>query len=330
MRAAAKKSQPSPIRISPPILCKTPQTPTCLRQAGAGYDGHKGQGYQVQIAETYSTDEKEPSLSLITHVAVESADKHDSAALIPAIEGAQNLGLAPEKSLADTAYGSDDNHQQAAERGVELIAPVPGKEPQGELSLADFSFSDKGKVITCPEGQIPFKQRANKKTSTALFDLTTCAACPKRGLCPVLEGKKGCRLRFDDKQLRNARRRVFQTTPEFKDVYRFRSGVEATMSEYDRKTGAKHLRVRGLKNVSFCAVLKASGLNLLRATAFINRKNRDDSDPNTPFGTIFQCAQPFRSTYSRFRDFFSRILAQIRDLPADNPRLLSVSGNWAV
>ena len=42
----------------------------------AGYDGHKGQGYQVQIAETCSTDEEEPALSLITHVAVESANKH--------------------------------------------------------------------------------------------------------------------------------------------------------------------------------------------------------------------------------------------------------------
>ena len=39
------------------------------------------------------------------------------------------------------------------------------------------------------------------------------------------------------------------------------------MSEYDRKTGVKQLRVRGLGNVRFSAVLKAAGINIFRATA---------------------------------------------------------------
>lgn len=37
------------------------------------------------------------------------------------------------------------------------------------------------------------------------------------------------------------------------------------MSQYDRLTGVKHLRVRGFKAVRYCATLKAAGLNLLRA-----------------------------------------------------------------
>ena len=39
------------------------------------------------------------------------------------------------------------------------------------------------------------------------------------------------------------------------------------MSEYNRRTGVKHLRVRGLKAVRFCAVLKAVAVNVFRATA---------------------------------------------------------------
>ena len=39
------------------------------------------------------------------------------------------------------------------------------------------------------------------------------------------------------------------------------------MSEYDRRTGVKHLRVRGLQAVRFCATLKAIGINIFRATA---------------------------------------------------------------
>ena len=67
--------------------------------------------------------------------------------------------------------------------------------------------------------------------------------------------------------MRIAKRRAYEQTDEFKDRYRWRSGVEATMSEYDRRTGAKRLRVRGFKAVRFCATLKALGINLLRAAA---------------------------------------------------------------
>ena len=296
----------------------------------AGYDGYKGQGYQVQIAETYSTDEEEPALSLITHVAVESADKHDCGALIPALERTQKLGLAPEKILADTAYGSDDNHQKAQEQGVGLIAPVPGKEPGGELSLADFSFSEHEKVSACPQGQVPFKQSLNKTTRTAFFARSTCAACSKRSQCPVLEGKRGHRLRYDGKQLRNARRRAFEATPLFMELYRFRAGVEATMSQYDRKTGVKHLRVRGFKNVAFCATLKAAGINLLRATAFINRKDSGAPGPNTPTGAWIHLFQASGGRIRQFQALCSWILDQFRDLAAGTPRHLSLSANGAV
>ena len=45
------------------------------------------------------------------------------------------------------------------------------------------------------------------------------------------------------------------------------------MSEYDKKTGVKRLRVRGLPAVRHCAVLKAVGINLFRATAVRNAIN---------------------------------------------------------
>lgn len=53
------------------------------------------------------------------------------------------------------------------------------------------------------------------------------------------------------------------------------------MSEYDRRTGVKKLRVRGLKAVTFAAVLKAIGINLFRAAAFKKRQN-GGINPLTP------------------------------------------------
>ncbi len=69
----------------------------------AGYDGHKGQGYQAQIMETYvekaTDEEEEKALSLITHVGVESACAHDVHALIPALEAVEERDLLlPSKS----------------------------------------------------------------------------------------------------------------------------------------------------------------------------------------------------------------------------------------
>ncbi len=49
----------------------------------AGYCGHKGKGYQVQVMETYSPDKTQPDL--ITHVSVEAAHESDANALLPAI-----------------------------------------------------------------------------------------------------------------------------------------------------------------------------------------------------------------------------------------------------
>ena len=54
------------------------------------------------------------------------------------------------------------------------------------------------------------------------------------------KGKKFCYLRFTEKDRRIAKRRLYEQTEEFKDRYRWRAGVEATMSEYDRRTGGRN------------------------------------------------------------------------------------------
>ena len=56
-------------------------------------------------------------------------------------------------------------------------------------------------------------------------------------------------------------------TSEFRDRYRFRAGIEGTISAYEARTGVKQLRVRGFEAVRFCATLKATGVNIFRASA---------------------------------------------------------------
>jgi hypothetical protein len=236
----------------------------------AGYSGHKGKGYQMQIQETYSdkADKGDKQLSLITYVSVEAANKSDANALIPAIKDTQQRGLGPEEVLADATYGGDDNCEKAKEIGVEVVAPAPGPDTHKTISLADFKLSERGEVIACPQGHSPLRTKHKKNRYTASFNSQYCKGCPRLSSCPVVAGKKAYYLRYDDKTIRLATRRAYEKTPEFRDRYRFRAGIEATNSELDRKTGVKRLRFRGLKAVSLAATLKAAALNILRAAAF--------------------------------------------------------------
>jgi len=235
----------------------------------AGYSGHKGQGYQVQIMETYSTEAEEeavtPKLELITHVHVESAHQSDVHALIPALEATAERGLEPQEVLADSLYGSDENCEAAKTMGVEVVSPVMGAPTEKVLLLADFEFAESGKVLQCPQGYAPVKVKGKGNRYTASFVLEECQDCPRRSACPVVPGKRHCYLRYDRKAVRLAQRRAREETPEFRDRYRFRAGIEGTISAYDARTGVKQLRVRGLEAVRFCATLKAIGVNIFRA-----------------------------------------------------------------
>jgi hypothetical protein len=255
----------------------------------AAYSGHKGQGYQVQVMETFTRREddsqEKPGLNLITHVAVEKANAQDTDALMPAIEASEQRGIKPDMVLADTLYGSDENAQKAKGAGVDLVAPVKdgdnGSAYTG-MRLCDFTFDASGRVVCCPVGRRPENVRYKKKTKrfTARFDRGRCRSCPHVDACPIKPGKKYYYLWYSEKNYRLSRRRQFEASDEFVDLYRWRAGVEATMSQYKRLTGVKRLRVVRLKAVRFCAALKAAGLNILRAAA-VRAEQRKSEDAKT-------------------------------------------------
>jgi hypothetical protein len=242
------------------VACQSVQNPS---DPDVGYSGHKGQGYQAQVMETYCDAEdpqvKDQTLNLITQVAVAPASESDSRALLPALEDAPARDLGPQKVLADTAYGSDDHFQAAAalEPQVEVVAPLPGLPPASELSLADFQRSPAGRVLACPQGEAPLFCECRKDRYRVGFSSTKCNACPLASRCPVKPRKKYHYLGYDKRAGRAAARRAYRQTEEFRDRYRWRAGIEGTMSEDDRLTGVKRRGVkrRGSGALRLCATV---------------------------------------------------------------------------
>ena len=255
----------------------------------ATYCGHKGQGYQAQVMETYipavgAGGEKEAGLSLITHVAVEQAHKSDANALIPAIEDVKERGFGPTEVLADSLYGSEKNVTAAAAMGMEVIAPVPGGEKKGKSSrLSEFTLTEDGGIASCPMGNAPIEDVVRGNHREVVFAVSHCLGCPRRKECPVKSVRNGYGFSYDRKQVRMARRRARERTAAFRERYRFRSGIEGTFSALDRRTGVKQLRVRGMPAVRFAVVLKALGLNLLRAAVVWSTEKGGRPAPNGGF-----------------------------------------------
>ena len=114
---------PVPVKLKSPkeVESASLQTP---HDAAVTYSGHKGKGYEVQLAE--SCVESNP-VELITEAQVTPSSGSDSAALLPVIESLEKSGHKPEEIVADTGYSGAKNASEAAGHGVNLCAPAPAR-----------------------------------------------------------------------------------------------------------------------------------------------------------------------------------------------------------
>jgi hypothetical protein len=63
------------------------------------------------------------------------------------------------------------------------------------------------------------------------------------------------------------KRRLYEKSEAFHDIYRWRAGIEATMSRLKSQMNMANLRIRGMSAMRYVVHLRAPGLNIQRCAA---------------------------------------------------------------
>ena len=266
------------IRASQDVPCDTVGNPS---DPDASYNAHKGQGYVAQIVETYCEDgngndggdeETAATPDLITHVAVHKMTVHDGHRLPDALDDLAERSLTPTVMLGDSHYGSADNMALTHDRNIDLVAPArpPKGAASGRLTLEDFILNEEGLVLRCPNNVEPVSTSLAQAKLQARFDLTICRACSDKDRCPVQAAKRDgqfARFQYTPGRAANQKRRLYERSETFREIYRWRAGIEATMSRLKYQMNLAHLRIRGMPAMRYVVHLRALGLNICRCAA---------------------------------------------------------------
>ena len=115
------------------------------------------------------------------------------------------------------------------------------------FDLAHFSIDWDKHQATCPQGQISSRVSRAGERMEIVFAAETCARCPVRQDCTRSQ-TTGRVLHVRPQAAHEAlqARRQLEQTPEFRQQYALRSGIEATLSQGVRGMGMRRSRYDGL------------------------------------------------------------------------------------
>jgi hypothetical protein len=250
----------------------------------ATYSGHKGKGYEVQVAETC---DEENATQVITHVEVTPSSGSDAEVTVPVIDSLGERDIRPKELWSDTSYGSGWNAVEAERRGTELVSPVGGAAPKEaetseeesvRLTAADFQIDvTASRRTVCPGGHQAVAEYEDEDAPERVeihFAREICEPCPLRPRCPVrwrrrpeLGGERSLGayvLSTNLVKVNIERRRRAEANGEWHKRYAVRAGIEGTNSELKRAHGLGRLRVRGGRRVRLVVYLKALACNIKR------------------------------------------------------------------
>ena len=229
-------------------------------------------GYKVHLTETCEPDLPELIVQVTTRLGPRP-DVKDTLSLEQELDQRQ---LLPQDHLLDGGYVESEvlvKHPA----GLRIVGPVPPDTSWQALArqgfdLTHFQIDWSTHTVTCPQGHASraWRERPEREGQIQVsFAKAVCQACPVRCACTRGDHRE---LQLQPQAQLEAlqRQRAVQQTPEFRQAYALRSGIEATISQAVRRLPLRQSRYRGLPKVQLQELVTATALNCLRLYAYVN------------------------------------------------------------
>ncbi|MBL1121110.1 IS1182 family transposase [Streptomyces sp. 110] len=241
----------------------------------------KWDGFKVHLTEICDADMPH----LITNVLTSDATVQDIKATDTVHDALAVKDLLPGEHLLDAGYIDGPRIVTAAqEHGITLTGPIQGDttaQAAGPYSQTAFTVDWRSKTVTCPNGKTTGQWRdALSHRGTPViriaFSPTDCRPCHARSQCTsstrATRREITLRPRAEHEAIRQAR--AAQGTPEWRERYAARNGIEGTISQAIRSTGLRQCRYHGLARTALQHQLTAAAINLARLDAWTTDRPR--------------------------------------------------------
>jgi hypothetical protein len=239
----------------------------------ATYRNKRGKAYRGQVVNIVETANPENQLQLITDVAVAPNNLDDSTILESRLETLMEKTPELNELHQDGAFGSKPNDEFCKEKEIVVVQTgIRGRIPSG-VPIDIIQANPEGYEVSCP-GQGVTAEKLKKRWK-AEFALSVCAGCEHVTECQLIQRRKGRVYYFDEAEyLKKKRFKGLEMIPLERRT--LRANVEATVSEFVRKTQASKLRVRGAFGAMTFAFSTAISINFGRIFRYMESCQEDD------------------------------------------------------
>lgn len=213
-------------------------------------------GYKLTASATNSP------VPLITAVSVAAGGEPDGPLAVPLID-AMAPDRRPHRLLGDTAYGSGPVRRELADRGVEVLAPVPTNPPrEGRIGKQDFTLDLAAGTASCPGGQTrPIRTEPSGQRRVG-FAKPICGTCPLNDRCVTpIRGAKTLLIAPDEEHLQ-AGRAALADPLTAEHLRRTRPRIERLLGLLAGRYGARKSRYYGARKAALQAAFAAALVNL--------------------------------------------------------------------
>jgi hypothetical protein len=199
---------------------------------------------------------------LITAVAVAPASAQDGPQAKHLID-VQPPERRPRQVLGDSAYGVGPVRAELADRGVEVLAPLPPVTVHpGRLAKRDFRIDLDAGTVTCPAGAIAAIRAEPSGQRRARFAKAGCDVCARRDRCVTPARGDRTILLAAEEELLIAARRALDDPETAEHLRRTRPRVERLLGLLAHRYYARKSRYYGTGKARLQAAWTAALVNL--------------------------------------------------------------------